>query len=211
MRSLGVQKKCGLTSVIKSTILIGFIVCVLRGKKKLKLEYFGTPSPANGNDHDKIIVALLVMQFPLSTFQLSVALLGVIHDASQAFTPRQGGNQPFEVQGSHRNIIFPAGRQAGATRVFSVGSNDEAEKSTPKTSRVEEELDCLQQQLSLIEALEARNEAQFDSFIDKEDQWNSLEEEEKILLESKESIVQEMEILTEQLIQLWMGQKSMDG
>jgi hypothetical protein len=150
------------------------------------------------------------MQFSLSTLQLSVAILGFVHDASQAFTVRQGGNQLCEVQGSHRNIIFPAGREAGATRVFSVGSDDEAEKSTPKT-RFEEELDRLQQQLSWIEALEARNEAQLDSFIDKKDQWNSLEEEEKILLESKESIVQEMEILTEQLIQLWMGQKSMDG
>jgi hypothetical protein len=152
------------------------------------------------------------MQFSLSTFQLSVALLGFVHDTSQAFTLRQGGNQlfVFEVQGSHRTIVFPAGREAGATRVFSVGSDDEAEKSTPKTT-VEEELERLQQQLSWIEALEARNEAQLDSFIDKKDQWDSLEEEEKMLLESKESIVQEMEILTEQLIQLWMGQKSMDG
>jgi hypothetical protein len=79
------------------------------------------------------------------------------------------------------------------------------------SSAVETELGQLKDQLSLIEALEARNEAQLDSFIDEEDQWNSLEEEERNLLEAKVSIIQRMELLTEQLIQLWMGQKSMEG
>ena len=80
-----------------------------------------------------------------------------------------------------------------------------------RKSGVEEEMERLQQLMMLIEALEERNKAQLDSFIDKEDQWNSLEEFERELLESKESIVAQMEKLTEELLQLWMGAKSMDG
>ena len=89
------------------------------------------------------------------------------------------------------------------------GSSDD--NGSGASSAVEEELEQLKNQLSYIEALEARNESQLDSFVDEEDQWNSMEEEERRLLESKDSIIQRMELLTEQLIQLWMGQKSMDG
>jgi hypothetical protein len=97
------------------------------------------------------------------------------------------------------------------TRLCSSSSNSiDTDGETPK-SGVEEELERLQAQLSWIEALEARNEAQLDSFVDEQDQWNSLEDEERILLESKESTTQRMEVLAEQLIQLWMGQKSMEG
>jgi hypothetical protein len=76
---------------------------------------------------------------------------------------------------------------------------------------IEQEIERLQNQLALIEALEARNEAQLESFIDHQDQWDSLEEEERQLLQSKDAILQRMEVLSEELIQMWMGQKSMDG
>lgn len=73
------------------------------------------------------------------------------------------------------------------------------------------ELEELQERLALIEALQARNEAQVESFVDEQDQWESLEPEERELLESKEEVESRMEILAEQLVQLWMGQKSMEG
>ena len=76
---------------------------------------------------------------------------------------------------------------------------------------IEAELEELQQQLAVIEALEARNEAQLDSFVDEEDQWNSLEEEERIVLRGKDFVVQRIEVLSEELIRMWMGAKSMDG
>ena len=84
-------------------------------------------------------------------------------------------------------------------------------KNTKKKNPIEVELQKLQYQLELIEALEIRNESQLESFVDKQDQWDSLEEEERILLQSKPIIEQRMEKLTEELIQLWMGTKSMDG
>jgi hypothetical protein len=90
-----------------------------------------------------------------------------------------------------------------------VAAND-SDEGEPK-SGIEAELGRLQEQLSLIEALEARNKAQLDSFVDEEDQWNSMEEEERNLLKSKDSIDEKMEFLTEQMIMLWIGQKSQDG
>lgn len=76
---------------------------------------------------------------------------------------------------------------------------------------IQQELERLQDQLSIIEALEERNKAQLESFIDEEDQWNSMEEEEREFLKSKDSVIEQMELLTEQLVMLWMGQKSQDG
>ena len=76
---------------------------------------------------------------------------------------------------------------------------------------LQQELESLKNQLVYIQALEERNEAQIDSFIDKQHQWESLEEEERHLLESKDGIVNRMEVLTEELIQLWMGAKSNSG
>jgi hypothetical protein len=90
-----------------------------------------------------------------------------------------------------------------------VAAND-SDEGEPK-SGIEVELGRLQEQLSLIEALEARNKAQLDSFVDEDDQWNSMEKEERTLLKSKDSIVEKMEFLTEQMVMLWMGQKSQDG
>ena len=76
---------------------------------------------------------------------------------------------------------------------------------------IELELERIQDQLNLIEAIEARNRAQLDSFVDEDDQWNSMDEEEQIFLKSKDTLVKKMELLTEQLVNMWMGQKSMDG
>lgn len=56
-----------------------------------------------------------------------------------------------------------------------------------------------------------RNKAQLESFVDEQDQWESLEEYERELLMSKDSILQKMEGLTEQLVMLFMGQKMKDG
>jgi hypothetical protein len=90
-----------------------------------------------------------------------------------------------------------------------VAAND-SDEGEPE-SGIEAELGRLQEQLSLIEALETRNTAQLDSFVDEEDQWNSMEEEERTLLKSKDSIGEKMEFLTEQMVMAWMGQKSLDG
>ncbi|KAG7339292.1 peptide deformylase [Nitzschia inconspicua] len=49
--------------------------------------------------------------------------------------------------------------------------------------------DDLRAQLSYIEALEERNKAQLDSFLDEQDQWDSLEPFEQELLLQKESIL----------------------
>ena len=76
---------------------------------------------------------------------------------------------------------------------------------------IQQELERLQNQLSIIEALEERNKAQLESFIDEEDQLASMEEEEREFLKSKDSVIEQMEILTEQLVMLWMGQNSQDG
>ena len=84
------------------------------------------------------------------------------------------------------------------------------QKSHEKTS-LEEELDRLQQTLTSIEALEERNKAQLDSFVDEEDQWNSMEEFERELLQSKDEVVERMEKMAEELMQMWMGAKSMEG
>lgn len=75
----------------------------------------------------------------------------------------------------------------------------------------ENELEQLQNSLSLIEALEERNRAQVDSFIDEQDQWNSLDEEEKLLLGSKVEIEKRIEDIVTGLVGDWIGQKSMDG
>ncbi|KAL7428004.1 hypothetical protein ACHAXH_003381 [Discostella pseudostelligera] len=60
----------------------------------------------------------------------------------------------------------------------------------------------LQNQLALIEAIEQRNEAQLDSFVDEEDQWQSLEEDEKSLLRSKDSLIQRIDQLANEIAKM---------
>ena len=96
---------------------------------------------------------------------------------------------------------------------FATGSDNSGEGTNAEAAKtiIELELERLQQNLALIEALEERNRAQLDSFIDEEDQWNSLEDDERELLESKDSTIEHLDKLTEELLRLWMGAKSMDG
>lgn len=93
------------------------------------------------------------------------------------------------------------------TRVIMSAAEDDSASDTV----IEEELEYLQHQLTLIEALEERNKAQIESFIDEEDQWNSMDKYEKDLLGSKESITARMEQLTEELVLIFMSQKSKNG
>ena len=72
-------------------------------------------------------------------------------------------------------------------------------------------MERLQQQLTYIEALEERNKAQLDSFVDEQDQWDSMEEEERQLLQSKSNIEKRLEQMTSELVNMWMGGKSMEG
>lgn len=58
-------------------------------------------------------------------------------------------------------------------------------KKESSQSKLQEELSNIQIQLTLIEAIEARNEAQIYSFVDEQDQWESMDEEDRLLLQSK--------------------------
>jgi len=55
-----------------------------------------------------------------------------------------------------------------------------------------ETLESLQNKLASIEALEERNAAQLDSFVDEKDQWESLESHERDLLSSKEEVLKRL-------------------
>jgi hypothetical protein len=90
-------------------------------------------------------------------------------------------------------------------------SSVDSDSSSSISSLLEQELEFLQLQLTTIEALEERNEAQLDSFIDRQHQWEEMEKEERELLERKPELLQRMETLTEELIQFWMGAKSQEG
>ena len=90
-------------------------------------------------------------------------------------------------------------------------NKDSTDEQSKESNVIEEELEMLHQNLASIEALEERNKAQIDSFIDEEDQWNSLEDFERELLESKSDIEERMENMTEELMQMWLGAKSMEG
>ena len=57
---------------------------------------------------------------------------------------------------------------------------------------IESSLEVLQAQLTYIEALEERNKAQLDSFVDEQDQWESLEPFEQELLLSKNAVIEQI-------------------
>lgn len=78
-------------------------------------------------------------------------------------------------------------------------------------AHVAQEMNNLKYQISLIEALEERNKAQLDSFVDEQDQWESLEEHERKLLSSKRRLEDRMEELVSELVNDWIGRKSLDG
>ncbi len=91
------------------------------------------------------------------------------------------------------------------------GNVDDEQENAENSSSIEEELERLQLTLTTIEALEARNESQLESFVDEQDQWESMEEEERVLLQSKDKIVQRLDTLTTELMQMWMGAKSREA
>lgn len=68
------------------------------------------------------------------------------------------------------------------------GNNQENEQS--------ELVATLQNTLVYIEALEERNKAQLQSFVDEEDQWESMEDFERELLSSKEKVVTQLDELS---------------
>jgi hypothetical protein len=119
--------------------------------------------------------------------------------------------------GSHRSDVIA--RHNPSRSIFSLylsssNSNNqqaEEENSDSSTNSVEDELNRLQNILNSIEALESRNEAQLESFVDKEDQWNSMDDAERELLESKQKTLDLLEKMTEELLQMWIGAKSMEG
>jgi len=96
-------------------------------------------------------------------------------------------------------------------RISSNHQEDDNPPSTTPQERIQTELERLQNQLSLIEALESRNASQLESFVDEQDQWESMEPEERQLLTSKLDILERLETLTQELVQLWMGAKSQEG
>ena len=130
---------------------------------------------------------------------------------SQPFIPRQWRRI------RHKHLVLLLADSSSDTSLNDGDGSDSSDDGDGGTTEVtkknpiEIELEELQHALELIEALEIRNESQLDSFIDKHDQWDSLEEEERVLLSSKEYVKERIDILSEELIQLWMGTKSMDG
>jgi hypothetical protein len=119
---------------------------------------------------------------------------------------KQTINIPVRTQ--HRQTQFCC---YAATSNSNGNGNEANEDEDEPKSVMEEELERLQQTLTSIEALEERNKAQLDSFVDEEDQWNSLEDDEQELLDSKERTAERLEKMTEELLQMWIGAKSMDG
>ena len=127
-------------------------------------------------------------------------------------TPRENKSKQASSWGQSPNIA--GDRSLSWRQVTCSGSNndDQASNGTaPDKSSLEKELERLQNKLALIEALEERNKAQLDSFVDEEDQWDSMEEEDQQLLQQKDELTQRMEDLAEEMVQIWMGAKSMDG
>ena len=80
-----------------------------------------------------------------------------------------------------------------------------------ESNPIKQEIERLQQQLTYIGALEERNKAQLDSFVDEKDQWDSMEEDERQLLLSKTEIEMTLEQMTTELVTMWLGGKSMEG
>ena len=90
-------------------------------------------------------------------------------------------------------------------------ADDDEDKDDELPLHMTKELEDLQYQLSLIEALEERNRAQLDSFVDAQDQWDSLSSDEQELLTSKTALEARLEELMATLVNSWMGQRSRDG
>jgi len=100
-------------------------------------------------------------------------------------------------------------RRRGHCNALSVGERYEGSPSV--ADAVTEEMENLQNQLHYIEALEERNKAQLMSFVDEKDQWDSMEQDERDLMSKKDILANRLEKLTEELVGMWMGGKSVEG
>ena len=123
--------------------------------------------------------------------------------AAFLIAPSMGSRRQLSLENSLCN-----GVQALSRLCMSGGNEDD---DTSSRTGIEEELERLQNQLTLIEAIEERNRAQIESFVDEKDQWESLEEDERVLLSSKEEILDKMEVLSEEIVMLFIGQKVKNG
>lgn len=110
-----------------------------------------------------------------------------------------------------RDIYFPTLLWTKQEQQQEEDDVDDDVTSDPAITALQHELETLQNDLTYIEALEERNKSQLDSFVDEQDQWDSMEEEERQLLQKKDVIIKRIDDLTELLIQCWMNAKSMDG
>ena len=112
-----------------------------------------------------------------------------------------------------QSLVYPSSTGAWLPLASSRSNadNDNSDRQTSESNILEEELERLQNQLSLIEALEERNKAQLESFVDEQDQWDSMDQEDRELLLQKDDIIRRLEILAEEVVQIWMGAKSMEG
>jgi hypothetical protein len=100
----------------------------------------------------------------------------------------------------HRSTIKSASRIVMSIQRQDNNNNnnnkdDEQERSGEEGKDDERLLQGLQNELLWIEAIEERNKAQLDSFIDVQDQWESLDIDEKELLLKKQSIMDAIEQL----------------
>jgi len=88
----------------------------------------------------------------------------------------------------------PSPQRLPLVKLFSTGGdgNGEGEQEDEEKS-----LTSLQNTLASIEALEERNAAQLESFVDEEDQWESMEIFEQELLSSKENVLKQLEGLSD--------------
>ena len=137
---------------------------------------------------------------------------------SAVLAPYPVSKKKLAQQAAFGLLIMPTQRN-GADKIirgtlskfFMTSTESDADSVEDDSSGIEEEIEKLQQQLTLIEALEERNKAQIESFVDEEDQWNSMEAWEQELLSSKETLTQQMEQLTEELVLMFMGEKSRNG
>mmetsp|Transcript_2142 Transcript_2142/g.5677 ORF Transcript_2142/g.5677 Transcript_2142/m.5677 type:complete len:141 (-) Transcript_2142:1206-1628(-) len=87
---------------------------------------------------------------------------------------------------------------SGPSPMFSAPPGTQETESRSDDDDDNETIDAIQNQLTYIEALEARNKAQLGSFVDEEDQWESLEDFERELLLSKEDLTVRLEELLTQ-------------
>ncbi|KAL7484996.1 hypothetical protein ACHAW6_010586, partial [Cyclotella cf. meneghiniana] len=160
-----------------------------------------------------------IMTSKISAIRFGIMLL-LCSSCAQVFAWSQNGR----ANGRHSSTsvgISPRLFTSAERRNMSKHYNSlHAESSTDKSSEddepeefksIKDEIEFLRHQLTCIEALEELNKAQLDSFVNGQDQWDSMEEDERQLLRSKTDIEERLEHMTSELVTIWMGGKSMEG